>query len=288
MGIVIAAVAPHGFPIIPEVSDDADGAMKTREAMLEMQRRFANADPEVIFIVGPHGVQVSGSVTLANTDRAAGALTWNDRTVEMNVPIDTALSDAIAEAARAREVPVARVRFGAGVLPMDWGIMTPLWFAGHGRNMPGAGHPLADIYSGIDTSPGPPVVIANPARELPRTSNIEFGRAVAEAAAADGRRVAFIASCDWSHTHHESGPYGFHPAAAQMDPLIVEAIKQDRIMDLIDLDPTFVKNAAIDGLWQLLMLEGAKQVTPLEPDLLSYEAPTYYGMIVATYEPDEE
>jgi len=287
MPIVIAAVAPHGSPIIPEVSEDAEGALKTREAMLEMQRRFAAAEPEVVFIVGPHGVQVSGFITLADTDRAAGTLHHNDRVIEMNVPIDGALGDAIARRVGEANIPVARVRFGAGVLPMDWGIMTPLWFAGHDRNMTGAGHALADIYSGIETSSGPPVVIANPSRELPRRTNIEFGRLVAEAAQADGRRVAFIASCDWSHTHHESGPYGFHPAASRMDPLIVEAIKQDRIMDLVDLDPLFVKNAAIDGLWQLLMLEGAKQITPMEPDLLSYEAPTYYGMIVATYEPVE-
>ena len=56
-------------------------------------------------------------------------------------------------------------------------------------------------------------------------------------------------------------------------------------MRLIDLDDTFVRNAAIDGLWQLLMLAGAQQVVPMDMDVLSYEAPTYYGMIVATCTP---
>ena len=27
MPIVIAAVAPHGFPLIPDISDDADGGL---------------------------------------------------------------------------------------------------------------------------------------------------------------------------------------------------------------------------------------------------------------------
>src|SRR3712207_8084457 len=53
------------------------------------------------------------------------------------------------------------------------------------------------------------------------------------------------------------------PAAKEMDELVVRAIREDDIMSLIDLDDEFVRNAAIDGLWQLLMLEGAKQVVPL-------------------------
>ena len=70
-----------------------------------------------------------------------------------------------------------------------------------------------------------------------------------------------------------------------MDEMVVQAIKDNDIMRLIDLDDEFIGNAAIDGLWQLLMLEGAMQVVPMEVDFLSYEAPTYYGMIVATYKP---
>ena len=43
MPLVAAAVAPHGFPLIPLVSDTADGALATRAAMQEMGRRFAAA-----------------------------------------------------------------------------------------------------------------------------------------------------------------------------------------------------------------------------------------------------
>lgn len=289
MPLVIGAVAPHGSAIIPEASGDAGGALATRAAMLELARRFEAARPDIVVITGPHGIQVKGQVALSRTGRGAGTLHVDSGTLEMNVPMDLAFADAVEERATARGIPVARVSFGtanpvASVLPLDWGIMTPAWFAGHPRNMPGAGHPLADIYSGIETSPGPALVVANPARELPREANVEFGRAVAEAAEADERRIAFIASCDWSHTHTEDGIYGYHPAAKEMDALVVDAIKRDDILSLIDLDPEFVRNAAIDGLWQLLMLEGAKQVVPMNVDFLSYEQPSYFSMIVALYE----
>ena len=290
MPLVIGAVAPHGSAIIPEASADAGGALGTRAAMLEVGRRFAEARPEVIFIAGPHGIQVQGQVSLSRSGRGAGTLHVDSGTLEMNVPMDIPLADAIEERARARGVPVARVGYGtvnaqASVLPLDWGIMTPAWFVGHGRNMVGAGHALADTYSGIATSPGPALVVANPTRDIPRQQLVEFGKAVAEAAAADPRRIGFIASCDWSHTHLESGIYGYHPAAKEMDALVVAAIQHDDILSLLDLDDEFVRNAAIDGLWQLLMLAGARQVTPLTAEFLSYEAPSYFGMLVAVYEP---
>lgn len=291
MGIVIGAVAPHGFPIIPELSEDAEGALKTRAAMQELGRRFQEARPDVIFIVGPHGVRVNGFVSLADVGRGAGTLHWDGKTVEMNIPVDMELTAAIGERARERGVPVAEVGYAASnpassVLPLDWGVITPLWFAGHNRNMVGLGHVLADVHSGLlAEGQGPAAVIANPSRKLPREMNVEFGRAVAEAAEASGKRVGFIASCDWAHSHSEDGPYGFHPDAQKMDDMVVAAIKANAPVRLIDLDDEFVRNAAIDGLWQLLMLAGAMDVVPMDVDFLSYEAPTYYGMIVATYAP---
>ena len=52
-------------------------------------------------------------------------------------------------------------------------------------------------------------------------------------------------------------------------------------MRLIDLDEGRARDAAIDGLWQALMLAGAFEEIPMNVELLSYEAPTYYGMLVA-------
>src|SRR5262245_14799924 len=125
MPLVIGAIAPHGFPIIPEISDDADGALQTRAAMLEMSRRFAAARPDVIVVAGPHGVRVNGSISVADVGRGAGTLHWQGRTVEMNLPVDIEFSQTIVERARAMGVPVAEVGYAASdprasVLPLDW------------------------------------------------------------------------------------------------------------------------------------------------------------------------
>lgn len=291
MPLTIAGIAPHGFPIIPEISDDADGALQTREAMLDLGSRFKAANLDAIFIAGPHGIRVNDHISLAECRRAAGTLKWGDKTVEMNFPIDLDLTDAIHDAAVDRGVPVAMVGYGGStrqgsVLPADWGVMTPLWFAGHDTNVVGGGYPLAGLLGGEpkeDT--GPPVVIANMSRTAPREKNIEFGKAVAEVAQASEKRIGFIASCDWAHKHDPNGPNGYHPDAPKMDAEVSEAIKANDIARLIDLDDEYIANAAIDGLWQSLMLAGALEVVPMSVDFLSYEAPSYYGMIVAAFEP---
>ena len=62
MPLVFAAIAPHGFPLIPDLSDDAGGALATRAAMEELGRRAAAAGVEALVIAGPHGVRVDGAI----------------------------------------------------------------------------------------------------------------------------------------------------------------------------------------------------------------------------------
>jgi len=42
-----------------------------------------------------------------------------------------------------------------------------------------------------------------------------------------------------------------------------------------------------DSLWQALILYGALQKVLMKGELFSYEAPTYFGMACAAYEPTE-
>jgi aromatic ring-opening dioxygenase LigB subunit len=287
MPLVFAAIAPHGFPLIPDLSDDAGGALATRAAMEELGRRAVAAGVEALVIAGPHGVRVDSAICLADTARAAGTLAWQNRRVELNIPIDGLLTDAIAAMARERGIPIALAGYGGNrrdqsVLPLDWGVLTPLWFLGHNLNMRGHGDVLADPPA---ADIGPPAVIVTPSRSVPRETLVDFGRVVAEVSGVEPRRVGFIASCDWGHAHAATGPYGFHPESAAVDAEVVAAVQANDLMRLIDLDEGRARDAAIDGLWQALMLGGALDVTPMKVEFLSYEAPTYYGMLVAAWVP---
>ncbi|HRA48429.1 MAG TPA: aromatic ring-opening dioxygenase subunit LigB, partial [Thermomicrobiales bacterium] len=171
MPIVFAAVVPHGWTLIPELEPDPGTTPNVRRALTVLRERCAAAHPDVIVIAGPHNVRIDGYVAVAGSGRAAGTLHYRDRQIEMNVPIDTVLSDAIAATAKAQQIPVATWGYAGNqrsesAAPLDWGIMVPLWYLGHGTNMVGHGDVLA---SKPKSDVGPPIVLLNPSRALPLT-----------------------------------------------------------------------------------------------------------------------
>lgn len=288
MPLVAAAIAPHGFPIIPVLSDDAEGALETRKQMQLMGSTFKEVGVEAVIISGPHGIRVDGSFAVVDAGRVAGTLRWNGNFAEVNAPCDRPLIDALVRVATEDGLPVSRVSYAGNradqaVAPLDWGAMTPMWFLGHDQNESGSGDVLAPAP---EPNGAPGVVLVTPSRSLPLAAMVEFGRAIGRVLEDDARNVGFIASCDWAHTHREDGPYGFHESAARVDRAVVDALRRNEPGVLVELDQHDIETAAIDGLWQTLMLSGIQEIVPLTIDVLSYEAPAYYGMIVATAMPD--
>jgi len=202
--------------------------------------------------------------------RVAGSLEGTPQPVALDVPGEPALAWLLLEILIASELPAVGVSFGsndpsAAVAPMDWGVLIPLWFMG-GRH-----------------DPPVPLVVVTPARDLSASAHIEAGAAIAAAAKAFGGRVAFIASADHGHAHLEEGPYGYHPNAAKYDALVCQLVRTGQLEELSDIRPEMVEEAKADSWWQMLMLHGA---TPgWTGRLISYEAPTYFGMLTAAYSP---
>ena len=71
MPLVAAAMMPHGFMLVPPVSEDEEGVIATRHAMEEIGRRFAGAGVEAIVLVGPHGTRVDGAMCVMDVSHAA-------------------------------------------------------------------------------------------------------------------------------------------------------------------------------------------------------------------------
>lgn len=102
-------------------------------AMGEIGRRATSAGVGALLIAGPHGVGVEGTICLADTARPPGTLAWQRRQVELNVPVDGRLSEAIAATAEEWRMPIALAGYAGNrqdqsVLPLDSGILTPRWF----------------------------------------------------------------------------------------------------------------------------------------------------------------
>jgi len=162
----------------------------------------------------------------------------------------------VAATLLAAPLPILGVSYGGNdaataQFPLDWGTEIPLDFVS-----------------------APRVVVVAPARDRPLEEHLSLGEAIA---ALPGR-VALIASADQGHAHDPDGPYGFDPAAAAYDARLQEILASDRL-DFLPL-AELVEPAKADSLWQLLVLQGAMAETA-RADVLTYAAPTYYGMLVA-------
>jgi aromatic ring-opening dioxygenase LigB subunit len=273
MGLVFAAIAPHGGLAIEESCSpqELSLAVATRAGMEELGKLFTAARPEIVVVATPHNVHISEALGVIVSGRMAGALD-GAAAVALDVPMESDFAWLTLESLIDAEIPAVGVSFGSNdpasaVAPMDWGVLIPLWFMG-GRHEP----PV-------------PLVVVTPARDLSAEAHVGAGAAIARAAAKSGRRVAFIASADHGHVHRRDGPYGFHPAAAKYDGLIQELVGGQKLERLVDVPRELVEQAKADSWWQLLMLHGATSGSGWRGRLISYEAPTYFGMLTAAYQP---
>lgn len=270
MPLVFACIAPHGYQALPEYVQDPDNAQTTRSSMSELGRRLEQLNPDTVIVLTPHGIRVEGTMCVSVSFRASGTLKPD---VSVDFEVDRELAAELAGESERSGVPVARAIYGGSSgphcnIPLDWGAVIPLRYLGH-------------TYQ-----PKPKVIVICPSRALTREQMVAFGSAIARTAEASGKRVALIASADHGHAHNAEGPYGYHPASAIFDQIMVEAVRSGELKErLLPIDPKLVEDAKPDSLWQVLILAGALDVKPMQADFLSYEVPTYFGMLCAAYQP---
>jgi aromatic ring-opening dioxygenase LigB subunit len=259
--VVFGAIAPHGDPAF------VDGS-STRSAFEELGGRLERAEPDVTVVFTPHNVHVEGAFAVVTAATLAGSL--EEPAVALECPVDRELSARILGSLRGAGLPAVAISYGSNdeslaVMPMDWGTLIPLWFLG-GLN-----------------EPSRQVAVVSPARDVALEDHTRAGAAIAEACS--DRRVAVVASADHGHAHDVDGPFGFDPAAAEYDARVVQLVQENRLGDVVELQ-SIVDAASADSLWQLVLLHGALG-DRFDVELLSYERPTYFGMLCAAYEPRE-
>jgi aromatic ring-opening dioxygenase LigB subunit len=259
--LVFAAIAPHGGLVFEQ--PDAP----TRRGMEELKRRFDAAQPDAVIVVTPHGTLVDGHFGVV---RSAKVSEHDNQFLDAEYlyggPGDPELADACIRALQEEGLAALGVTFGTTVagaseMPIDWGAGIPLWFM------------------------RAPAVVVTPCRALSNDEHVRAGAALARATA--DRRVGFVASADHGHGHTAAGPYGYAPESKEYDDQIVELVRENRLGELAGWDAGVAVAAKADSFWQLLMLHGAIG-GDFDVELLSYEAPTYFGMLCAAFAPRQD
>lgn len=235
--------------------------------MQRLGMQMKEAKPDVMVVITPHGIRLDGLFAVSDCERMVGEVDEGGPAITMERRVERGLARSIVSEAIARLLPVAAVNYATdegpmSCLPLDWGVMVPLYFM-----------------------PKTPIVVISPSRALGMDQHVAFGGALAAAVRGFDGRVGLIASCDWAHAHEASGPYGYHEAARLLDEQVVDRIQSNRFEALADFDPDFIETAKPDGIWQALILAGAMPPYQRKVTLLSYEVPTYFGLLCASVEP---
>jgi len=271
MPVVYACIAPHGDELIPRIAGRRADAAASISGMKKLASEMKKARPDTIVIASPHNLRLTGSIGVVVSENSSGNVGDRGTGISLSAKCDILLASKLLEEAHRAGLPVVGANYGTSSgplsnLPMDWGTLIPLWyFLKVGR-----------LKSKI--------VIVTPSREIPLEQNFEFGSEIGAVGEASSKRVAFVASSDQAHAHDKKGPYGFSPRAAEYDGMVVDAVRRDKLAEILDLDPRLVDEAKPDSLWQMTMLAGLLSRVAMKGLLYSYEVPTYFGMLCAGYE----
>jgi aromatic ring-opening dioxygenase LigB subunit len=269
--IRFACIAPHGGDILEELAADADTMRTTREAMTALGELAAAHRPETVVIMTPHGYHVPGMISVCVTQRCAGELEGAAGSVSVDAEVDAALAVRIGNAVQEAGAKVAWLGVDehgnrAAEMEMDWGTLIPYWYLGARWKQP------------------PQVVVLCPCPTLSPEVLAAAGAQIRKAAEEIGRRTVLVASADQGHGHHPDGPYGYTPESAAHDAAYTAMIRENALHRLLDWDPDVPEKALTDSYPQTVILHGALGGAAAGARLLSYEAPTYFGMAVAAFD----
>ncbi|HZW84469.1 MAG TPA: hypothetical protein VFE91_01020 [Nitrososphaerales archaeon] len=268
--LVYACVAPHGGEIIPAMAGrQRELFAPTTRGMRKVAKLMREARPDTIVVATPHNLRLRKHIGVVVSENTTGELREGGSTVKLSAKCDVELGDAVLRRAESLGLPVVGANYGAlegelSDVAMDWGTLVPLWFMLRGNS-------------------GCKVLIVTPSRGIPLKKNFDFGEVIAGEAEKSKKRVALVASADQAHAHRKDGPYGFSPRAREYDAQVQDAVRRNRLSDLMKLDEDLVEAAKPDSLWQLSILAGAVSQVQLRGELVSYQVPTYYGMLCATF-----
>ena len=208
-----------------------------------------------LFVLDPHSRILSSKISIVTSPLIVSSFRKEDVFVSKQYSNDKVSRDFASYCS-----------FDDGVSSIDdlrfdssWGSLVPLWF-------------LQDKES---------VGIITIDSQIERSKIIDFGKNFYNFINLQNKRIGIILSCDFSHTHSKNNPmFPYSECSKEFDDLLVEMFENNDLKSFRNIDDKFIYKARTDVKAQLLVLCGILEMnSKLKSYFLSYEVPTYFGMI---------
>ncbi|MDR0540369.1 MAG: hypothetical protein LBG74_07720 [Spirochaetaceae bacterium] len=266
MAVVSAYLTPHPPLIFPEIGRGEELKIQaTIDACRRVGAEIAAGAPDTVVIASPHSVLYASYFHIAPGRAGSGDMA---RFHAANVKLETAYDTEFVEAlcGRADDIGFPAGTGGEQSAALDHAVMIPLRF-------------IFDGYAAAGKKPDFKTVRLS-VSGLSLQNHAQYGRMIAETAAALGKKTIFIASGDLSHRLKPDGPYGFAAEGPQFDAAITDSIRRGAPGETLALDRSLCEKAAECGLRPLAIMAGIFDGAPAAGELYSYEGPFGVGYAV--------
>lgn len=274
--LLAAALLPHPPILLPEIGRGEEAIIhKTKEAMEEVARRFAEKNPDTLILISPHGALFQDTITALQVDKLEGNLAqFGAGNIKCSYETDLELLHELYEQCYREEIPLLLLdqniaRDFALETTLDHGAMVPLYFfEDKWKKKP----KLIHINYGL----------------LPAEELSVFGRILSWSIKKLGRKAVVIASGDLSHRLSAEGNYGFREEGPLFDEKIQEIFREGKLKELLSIPEHLSEGAGECGLRSLQILQGILEGESLRTENLSYEGPWGVGYLVSYAEITEK
>lgn len=272
--IIGSAIAPHGSLILPDSLDSASKAHKIHAAMNELSKHIEELKPDIIYLSTPHGVALERSFGFYKNSLASGSADWHGDYTKYSISLQLDLENTIKliQKLQAENHDVQSITAHSESEPMylRWGEVVPNWF-------------LSDIKAKY-------IIMCQPSRRLDHSQEMvvelqELGKGIASYLDSLKERVFVLISGDMAHTYLADGPYGIDPTAELFDKAVEKWVKTLDESYLVKEANSMIYTAKSCGFTGYIMLDALLKTLgkTISTNVLVHEHPTYYGMMVATF-----
>jgi AmmeMemoRadiSam system protein A len=263
-------MVPHPPLIVPAVGRGREEKVAaTVDAYRKVARKIAELKPDTIIISSPHAPMYADYFHISPGSVARGDLgDFNAPEISFEVDQNVELISAVAAKAWKMDFPAGTASNRSGDVPVDHGIMVPLWF-------------INQYYSDFS-------LMRIGLSGLRLWDHYRLGELVAGQVERLGIRAVWVASGDLSHKLKSDGPYGFAPEGPVYDKKIMDAAGRAAFGEFLDFDEEFCDRAAECGHRSFVMMAGSLDGLKVKSEVLSYEDVTGVGYGICCFYPEGE
>jgi len=258
------SICPHPPIIIPTIGSPSDLKLvsKTIEGMTNLAKIFAEAKPQTVLVISPHGPVDFNQFSVVNSPVLAGHFyNFGDFQTELIFKNDQKLIGEIEKEAQKESIPLRSIK----IKELDHGSLVPLYYLSQGLpNIKVV--PLA--YSYLDLE-----------------AHFKFGKILQKAISGgqSSGNYGIITSGDLSHRLTPDAPAGYSPRGKEFDKLLIDLLEKKGAEEILKIDPSLVEEAGECGYRSIIILLGALDGLNYKSEILSYEGPFGVGYLVANF-----